>query len=44
LSFYDGDQLGRTPGILPGPPPDGDYYWWQAGAMWGTLLDMFRWT
>lgn len=28
-----------VPGILPGPPPDGDYYWWQGGAMWGTLLD-----
>ncbi|KAI1270403.1 glycoside hydrolase family 76 protein [Xylariaceae sp. FL1019] len=35
---------GWTLGILPGPPPDGDYYWWQGGAMWGTLLDYYRWT
>ncbi|KAI1364352.1 family 76 glycoside hydrolase [Xylaria arbuscula] len=39
LSFYHGDEPGWVPGILPGPPPDGDYYWWQGGAMWGTLLD-----
>lgn len=39
LSFYSGDQPGHVPGILPGPPPDGDYYWWLGGAMWGTLLD-----
>ncbi|GAW22684.1 hypothetical protein ANO14919_122270 [Xylariales sp. No.14919] len=39
LSFYRGDEPGWVPGILPGPPPDGDYYWWQGGAMWGTLLD-----
>lgn len=39
LSFYRGDEPGWVPGILPGPPPDGDYYWWQGGAMWGTLID-----
>ncbi|KAH6657178.1 family 76 glycoside hydrolase [Truncatella angustata] len=39
LTFYRGDEPGWVPGILPGPPPDGDYYWWQGGAMWGTLLD-----
>ncbi|KAI1425797.1 family 76 glycoside hydrolase [Xylaria sp. FL1777] len=39
LSFYHGDEPGWVPGILPGPPPDGDYYWWQGGAMWGALLD-----
>ncbi|KAI1259960.1 family 76 glycoside hydrolase [Xylariaceae sp. FL1019] len=39
LSFYKGDDPGWVPGILPGPPPDGDYYWWQGGAMWGALLD-----
>ncbi|KAH8195532.1 hypothetical protein TruAng_010292 [Truncatella angustata] len=39
MSFYTGDQPGHVPGILPGPPPDGDYYWWIGGAMWGTLLD-----
>ncbi|KAK6076649.1 glycosyl hydrolase family 76 [Seiridium cupressi] len=39
MSFYTGDQPGKVPGILPGPPPDGDYYWWIGGALWGTLLD-----
>ncbi|SPN97489.1 probable DFG5 protein [Cephalotrichum gorgonifer] len=39
MAFYSGDQPGQTPGILPGPPPAGDYYWWQAGALWGTLMD-----
>ncbi|KAI1827458.1 family 76 glycoside hydrolase [Xylaria intraflava] len=39
LTFYHGDEPGWVPGILPGPPPDGDYYWWQGGAMWGALLD-----
>ncbi|KAK7967878.1 glycoside hydrolase family 76 protein [Apiospora aurea] len=39
LTFYRGDEPGWVPGILPGPPPDGDYYWWHGGAMWGTLLD-----
>ncbi|KAI0127061.1 mannan endo-1,6-alpha-mannosidase DCW1-like protein [Xylariales sp. AK1849] len=39
LTFYHGDEPGWVPGILPGPPPDGDYYWWQGGAMWGALMD-----
>ncbi|OAA55246.1 Mannan endo-1,6-alpha-mannosidase [Niveomyces insectorum RCEF 264] len=44
LSYYHGDEPGHTPGILPGPPPDGDYYWWEAGAMWGTLVDYWHLT
>lgn len=46
LSFYPPYKgvLGWTIGILPGPPPDGDYYWWQGGAMWGTLLDYRHYT
>ncbi|KAK4162404.1 family 76 putative glycoside hydrolase [Cladorrhinum sp. PSN259] len=43
-NYYDGDKPGRTPGILPGPPPAGDYYWWQAGAMFGTLIDYWHYT
>lgn len=39
LTFYPISTPGWVPGILPGPPPDGDYYWWQGGAMWGTLMD-----
>lgn len=39
MSFYDGDKPGKIPGILPGPPPDGDYYWWSGGLLWNTLID-----
>ncbi|KAK5627378.1 hypothetical protein RRF57_003093 [Xylaria bambusicola] len=35
MSYYKGD----IPGILPGPPPEGDYYWWSGGALWTVLLD-----
>ncbi|PHH85083.1 hypothetical protein CDD83_917 [Cordyceps sp. RAO-2017] len=44
LQYYKGNQSGQTPGILPGPPPAGDYYWWEGGAMWGTLIDYWAWT
>ncbi|KAK1760601.1 glycoside hydrolase family 76 protein [Echria macrotheca] len=44
LQYYKGNQTGQTPGILPGPPPAGDYYWWEAGAMWGTLIDYWKLT
>lgn len=33
LGFYRGEEPGWVYGILPGPPPDGDYYWWIGGAM-----------
>lgn len=44
MDYYKGDQPGQTPGILPGPPPGGPYYWWQAGAMWGTIIDYWFYT
>ncbi|KAG6141465.1 hypothetical protein E4U22_000135 [Claviceps purpurea] len=44
LQYYKGNLTGQTPGILPGPPPAGDYYWWEGGAMWGTLIDYWYWT
>ena len=44
MLYYEGNQTGKVPGILPGPPPDGDYYWWQGGAMWGTLIDYWHLT
>lgn len=43
-TFYEGNLSGRIPGILPGPPPDGDYYWWQGGAMWGNLIEYWHYT
>ncbi|KAL4725939.1 mannan endo-1 [Fusarium chlamydosporum] len=33
-SWYTGMNPGDTPGNLPDP-----YYWWEAGAMFGTLVD-----
>ncbi|OLN86461.1 Mannan endo-1,6-alpha-mannosidase DCW1-like protein 6 [Colletotrichum chlorophyti] len=44
MKFYDGNLTGHTPGILPGPPPNGDYYWWEAGALWGTMIDYWHLT
>ncbi|KAI1753244.1 glycosyl hydrolase family 76-domain-containing protein [Xylaria castorea] len=35
MSFYTGE----IPGLLPGPPPEGDYYPWTGGALWATMLD-----
>lgn len=44
MQFYRGHEPGQTPGILPGPPPDGPYFWWQAGALWGAMVDYWRYT
>ncbi|GKT42664.1 mannan endo-1,6-alpha-mannosidase DCW1 [Colletotrichum spaethianum] len=39
MSFYDGDKPGNTPGLLPKP-----YYWWEAGALMGTMIDYWYYT
>ncbi|KAK4227130.1 putative glycoside hydrolase [Podospora fimiseda] len=44
MGYYKGDQPGETPGILPGPPPHGAYYWWEGGALWGTIIDYWHYT
>ncbi|CAK7205831.1 hypothetical protein SEUCBS139899_008610 [Sporothrix eucalyptigena] len=44
MTYYHGDEPGNTIGILPGPPPNGDYYWWEGGALWGTLIDYWHFT
>jgi mannan endo-1,6-alpha-mannosidase len=44
ITYYHGTEYGQTPGILPGPPPAGDYYWWEGGALWGTMLDYWHLT
>jgi len=36
FNTYVGNKAGGTPGILPGP-----YYWWEAGAMFGGLVDYY---
>lgn len=39
MSYYTGNVSGNTPGLLPEP-----YYWWEAGGMWGTLIDYWYYT
>jgi len=49
MSFYKGHDPGETVGILPGglecnPEIPGVYCWWQAGAMWGGLINYWQYT
>jgi mannan endo-1,6-alpha-mannosidase len=39
MKFYSGNVTGGIPGLLPGP-----YYWWEAGAMFGSLIDYWYYT
>lgn len=39
LSYYTGNNTGDTPGNLPDP-----YFWWEAGAMFGTMVDYWYYT
>ncbi|RYO99100.1 hypothetical protein DL764_006902 [Monosporascus ibericus] len=39
VSFYNGDQPGQIPGLLPPP-----YYWWEAGAFMGAMIDYWYYT
>ncbi|KFY13731.1 hypothetical protein V492_03064 [Pseudogymnoascus sp. VKM F-4246] len=42
MSYYTGNQSGEfnIPGLLEQPPSG--YYWWQAGAMWNTMIDYWH--
>lgn len=45
MSFYHGQEPGHTPGVLSGPGPEHhDYIWWEAGALWGTMIDYWKYT
>ncbi|RDL37674.1 Mannan endo-1,6-alpha-mannosidase [Venustampulla echinocandica] len=46
MSYYKGNQSGGIIGVLPGPPPDPPtgYYWWESGAMWGTIIEYWHYT
>lgn len=49
LQYYTGDEPGGVPGLLPGslscnPANDGTYCWWEAGAMWGALINYWQYT
>lgn len=39
VSLYTGNNTGDVPGNLPAP-----YYWWEAGAMFGSLIDYWYYT
>ncbi|PWY86745.1 mannan endo-1,6-alpha-mannosidase [Aspergillus heteromorphus CBS 117.55] len=39
VSFYTGNRTGDVPGNLPDP-----YYWWEAGAFFGTLVNYWAYT
>ena len=40
MSYYTGNQPGSSSvGLLPPP-----YYWWEAGAMWGTMISYWAYT
>jgi mannan endo-1,6-alpha-mannosidase len=39
MKYYNGNQTGQTPGNLPQP-----YYWWEAGAAFGALIDYYYYT
>ncbi|KAI5917049.1 mannan endo-1,6-alpha-mannosidase DCW1 [Camillea tinctor] len=39
VKYYTGNNTGDVPGNLPDP-----YYWWEAGAMFGLLVDYWVFT
>jgi len=39
VAWYNGNETGGTPGNLPAP-----YYWWEAGAMFMSLVDYWAMT
>lgn len=39
MTYYTGNQTGKEPGLLPAP-----YYWWEAGAMWGGMVEYWHYT
>ena len=39
MTYYTGNRTGDVPGNLPDP-----YFWWIAGAMFGSLIDYWHYT
>ncbi|OIW29599.1 cell wall glycosyl hydrolase [Coniochaeta ligniaria NRRL 30616] len=39
MKYYTGNRTGDVPGNLPDP-----YFWWEAGAMFGTMIDYWALT
>lgn len=39
MSYYKGNETGMPQGLLPDP-----YYWWEAGAMFGQMIEYWFYT
>ena len=39
MTYYTGNQTGQPVGLLPSP-----YYWWEAGAMFGQMIEYWYYT
>lgn len=39
MDYYNGNDTGKVPGMFVEP-----YYWWEAGAAWGSMLDYWYYT
>ena len=39
MKYYTGNNTGDVPGNLPDP-----YYWWEAGAMFGEMVEYWYYT
>lgn len=39
MSYYKGNESGMPEGLLPDP-----YYWWEAGAMFGQMIEYWFYT
>ena len=39
MKYYKGNETGMIPGLLVAP-----YYWWEAGAMFGQLIEYWYYT
>lgn len=39
MTYYTGNQSGQVPGLLPGSGTPNGYYWWEGGAMFGSLIN-----
>jgi mannan endo-1,6-alpha-mannosidase len=49
MQYYTGNQPGQVPGLLLGglncnPSAVGTYCWWEAGAMWGIMINYWQYT
>lgn len=39
MTYYNGNLSGNPEGLLPPP-----YYWWEAGAMFGQMVEYWYYT